>query len=304
MIFFITYLIEFPFWQGYAVFCWCLVILLLHFMYVRSEIHQLHRMSHNPLLFHSYRPYKNRFRQMLASVCVVSLMSLCALLLRTQSLLSSSRSANFDPNDPSNDSNTFSPDLQGVITLTLLCLTFPLLATIFLYVFVNSAALQRRWNAVAEAFAKLHITVAQNKITPPRSFSLESPRIAQAFRSQISASRALTPLSVSPFSPSNLTLQSDAPFRRPEARAREHLAASNRLASTSAIHVSPHDVSIGGSLRYSSPLQSIHWDAAPPFATTIAAAAPARPTAPVPRATDSSSRSRAPTKQECLRARV
>jgi hypothetical protein len=286
MIFFITYLIEFPFWQGYAVFCWCLVILLLHFMYAPAKIYQLHRMSHNPLLFHSYRPYKNRFRQMLASVCVVSLMSLCALLLRTQSLLSSSRSANFDPNDPSNDSNTFSPDLAGVIVLTLLCLTFPLVATVFLYAFVNSAALQRRWNAVGEAVARLHIAVARNKITPPRSFSLESPRIAQAFRSQISASRVLTPRSVSPFSPSDLTLQSDAPFRRPAARA---LAASQRLASTSAIHVSPGDVSIGGLLRYSSPLQSVRWDAAPPLPTTIAGAAPARrsasPTASLSRGT-------------------
>jgi CRP-like cAMP-binding protein len=36
MIFCTTYLIDTPFWQGYAVFCCCLVILLLHFTYVRA----------------------------------------------------------------------------------------------------------------------------------------------------------------------------------------------------------------------------------------------------------------------------
>ena len=34
MMVFATYLIEYPFWQGYLVVCLCIVILLLHFTYV------------------------------------------------------------------------------------------------------------------------------------------------------------------------------------------------------------------------------------------------------------------------------
>jgi hypothetical protein len=41
MIFLITYLTEYQFWQGYAVFCWCLVVLLLHFTYARQAHHAL-----------------------------------------------------------------------------------------------------------------------------------------------------------------------------------------------------------------------------------------------------------------------
>ena len=160
-----------------------------------------------------YMPYKNKFRQMLASACVVSLTAMCALLLRTQSLLSSSRSANFDPNDPSRDSSSISPDLVGVIVLTLLCLTLPLGFTLFLYIFFNNAGLQELWEEVKARASKLRLFAPRTKLTPPAPVSLESPRIMRAFPTEASASRT-----VSPYVPANSQLQLHNPYsvRSPE----------------------------------------------------------------------------------------
>lgn len=111
------------------------------------------------------------FRQKLASVCVISLMALCALLLRTQSLLSSSRSANFDPDNPSKDSTAvfekYSPDLFGVIILTLCCLAFPFVFAVGLYLCVNSTGLQEKWEfCVALGFSIFPFELASAAIDP------------------------------------------------------------------------------------------------------------------------------------------
>jgi hypothetical protein len=147
---------------------------------------------------------------------VISLMALCALLLRTQSLLSSSRSANFDPDNPSKESKVvydqYSPDLFGLIILTLCCLAFPLVFALGSYVCVNSTGLQEEWEEVKVKVASIQFVSPRKQVTPPERFSLESPRIMQGLRSEISASH-----SASPFSPSSLHPQPSIPshFRRP-----------------------------------------------------------------------------------------
>ena len=219
-------------------------------------------------------PYKNKFRQMLASACVVSLTAMCALLLRTQSLLSSSRSANFDPNDPSRDSSSISPDLVGVIVLTLLCLTLPLGFTLFLYIFFNNAGLQELWEEVKARASKLRLFAPRTKLTPPAPVSLESPRIMRAFPTEASASRT-----VSPYVPANSQLQLHNPYsvrspevhnpytvrgpevhnpyivRRPVAHDQMSIAVSKYPSPAAAPHASIEDVAsvIGSAARYSSP---------------------------------------------------
>ena len=191
---------------------------------------------------HRFRPYKSGFRQKLASVCVVSLMALCALLLRTQSLLSSSRSANFDPDNPSKESVKYSPDLFGVIILTLCCLAFPLVFAIGLYLCVNSIGLQEKWEEVKVKVASLQLVSPRKQVTPPERFSLESPRSMQGLRSEISASR-----SASPFSPLSLHLQPSIPshFRRPASPV-VPIAASKYCPPAVAARASSEDAALEG----------------------------------------------------------
>lgn len=121
-------------------------------------------------------------------------MALCALLLRTQALLSSSRSANFDPRDPSNDSNSLSPDLTGVIVLTLICLTLPVICTVWLYMFLNSLVLQQKWLAFKSLAASCRLFSSQKEKTYSlKCLHMESPRIAQSFQTDLSASRTSSP---------------------------------------------------------------------------------------------------------------
>jgi hypothetical protein len=200
---------------------------------------------------HRYRPYKSGFRQKLASVCVISLMALCALLLRTQSLLSSSRSANFDPDNPSKDSTVvfdkYSPDLFGVIILTLCCLAFPLVFAVGLYLCVNSIGLQEKWEKVKVKVASLQLVAPRKQIKPPERFSLESPRSMQGLRSEISASR-----SASPFSPLSLHLQPSIPshFRRPASPV-VPIAASKYCPPAVAARASSEDAALEGEAPHS-----------------------------------------------------
>jgi hypothetical protein len=206
---------------------------------------------------HRFRPYKSGFRQKLASVCVISLMALCALLLRTQSLLSSSRSANFDPDNPSKDSTVvfdkYSPDLFGVIILTLCCLAFPLVFAVGLYLCVNSIGLQEKWEEVKVKVASLQLVAPRKQIKPPERFSLESPRSMQGLRSEISASR-----SASPFSPLSLHLQPSIPshFRR-LASPVVPIAASKYCPPAVVARASSEDAALEGEAPHSSQSRSV-----------------------------------------------
>jgi hypothetical protein len=138
-------------------------------------------------------------------------MALCALLLRTQSLYSSSRSANFDPSNPSNvlTKDSISPDLWGVISVAHFCLLFPLVFSLFLYIIVNNNGLQETWNRIKANVTSAHMRGPKKPFTVSKQFALESPRCIPGLRSEVSASR-----SVSPFSPSSLHVQSSH-FSRP-----------------------------------------------------------------------------------------
>ena len=147
-------------------------------------------------------------------------MTLCALLLRTQSLLSSSRSANFDPADPSNDSSTLSKDLEGVIVLALICLVFPLVFTFMLYIFFNNESLQEKWDKFkAKASEKIQLFSPKQNQLPPISITTESSHArassTREFHSQASVTRSVSPLSRPD---SGLHFASLSTFLRPVAR--------------------------------------------------------------------------------------
>jgi hypothetical protein len=187
---------------------------------------------------------------MLASVCVVSLMALCALLLRTQALLSSSRSANFDPRDPSNDSNSLSPDLTGVIVLTLICLTLPVICTVWLYIFLNSSVMQQKWLAFKSMAASRRLFSSQKaKAHSLKCLHMESPRIVQSFQTDLSASRTS-----SPFKNARNNQQPAAPsqFIRPSQRA-PPVPVSKRLSPSAISLYLSEQFASGGSAERSSP---------------------------------------------------
>jgi hypothetical protein len=142
-------------------------------------------------------------------------MALCALLLRTQSLLSSSRSANFDPADPSNDSRALSEDLEGVIVLALICLVFPLVFTFMLYIFFNNESLQEKWDNFKAKAGQIQLFSPKQKQLPPVTIITESSHATRGFHSQASVSRSVSPLSL-PDRASHFASLST--FRRPAAR--------------------------------------------------------------------------------------
>ncbi len=143
----------------------------------------------------------------------------------------------------------FSPDLFGVIILTLCCLAFPLVFALGLYVCVNSTGLQEKWEEVKVKVAGLQLVSPRKQVTPPERFSLESSRIMQGLRSEISASR-----SASPFSPLSLHPQPSIPshFRRPASPA-VPIAASKYCPPFVVARASSEDAALEGDAPHSSP---------------------------------------------------
>ncbi len=148
--------------------------------------------------------------------------------------------------------DTYSPDLFGVIILTLFCLTFPLVFAVGLYLCVNITGLQEKWEEVKVKVASLQLVSPRKQVTPPERFSLESPRIMQGLRSEISASR-----SASPFSPLSLHLQPSIPshFRRPASPV-VPIAASKYCPPAVAARASSEDAALEGEAPRSAPPHS------------------------------------------------
>jgi hypothetical protein len=72
-----------------------------------------------------YKPYVHSDMQHLSSVCCILLVTMSSVLLRSQSLLSSSRFINFDPSNPVEAAETQSVDVNYTIIILLGCIFTP-----------------------------------------------------------------------------------------------------------------------------------------------------------------------------------
>lgn len=79
-----------------------------------------------------YRPYKSYLTQVLSCACAFCLLAIGGLLLRSQALLSASRSPNFKLSDPSTESDAISEELSPVIGLIIVMLISPAILAIIM----------------------------------------------------------------------------------------------------------------------------------------------------------------------------
>jgi hypothetical protein len=85
-----------------------------------------------------YRPYKSYLTQVLSCACAFCLLAIGGLLLRSQALLSASRSPNFKLSDPSTESDAISEELSPVIGLIIVMLISPAILAIIMQPRVRS----------------------------------------------------------------------------------------------------------------------------------------------------------------------
>lgn len=76
-------------------------------------------------LFCSFKPYADPDLQHLSTKCCLLLVTISSVLLRSQTLLSSARTINFDPTEPDQAASTVPVDVQVCIFVILSCLVLP-----------------------------------------------------------------------------------------------------------------------------------------------------------------------------------
>ena len=219
-------------------------------------------------LFRRFKPYSDPVLQRLSTRCCFLLVAVSSVLLRSQTLLSSARTINFAPTEPDQTATTMPVDVQVCVFIILSCLILPFVWLVkpFDWLLTCISLIRRKiWRQQSKESIQLdpqasgpeppsekkqldaQVVSPRKQTTPPERFSLDSPRIMQGLRSEISASR-----SASPFSPLSLHPQPLIPshFRRPASPVMP-IAASKYCPPAVAARASSEDAALEGEAPHS-----------------------------------------------------
>ena len=141
---FYTTALNAPFLRGMIAWLVCMSILVMDFAYVPDFDEMQRRFS---LIFSRYKPYVNPDMQRLSSVCCILLVTMSSVLLRSQSLLSSARSINFDPSNPIEAAENQSVDVNFTIVILVGCIFVPFVVVLKLHHILQTCftVIKNRW---------------------------------------------------------------------------------------------------------------------------------------------------------------